>query len=162
MHKKKIRKDRSFFGALRANTNRAVKGVQDESGSVESALVLIPLLILFLITMQIGVAINFRNLDDLIAKGDFLAAFSKQDLEEVYKFLELERQIGSHNMAMEGGKFLLMGPDYIRDFFKLQSHHIKPDKKKEILIKRLINRSEDIYNLFIRLSKLAQHLLNIF
>jgi hypothetical protein len=96
--------------------------------------------------------INFRNLDDLIAKGDFLAAFSKQDLEEVYKFLELERQIGSHNMAMEGGKFLLMGPDYIRDFFKLQSHHIKPDKKKEILIKRLINRSEDIYNLFIRAS----------
>jgi len=49
MHKKKIRKDRSFFGALRANTNRAVKGVQDESGSVESALVLIPLLILFLV-----------------------------------------------------------------------------------------------------------------
>jgi hypothetical protein len=96
--------------------------------------------------------INFRNLDDLIAKGDFLAAFSKQDLEEVYKFLELERQIGSHNMAMEGGKFLLMGPDYIRDFFKLQSHHIKPDKKKEILIKGLINRSEDIYNLFIRAS----------
>ena len=96
--------------------------------------------------------INFKNLDDLIVKGDFLACFSKKDLEEVYKFLELERQIGSHNMAMEGGKFLLMGPDYIRDFFKLQSHHIKPDKNKEILIKKLINRSEDIYNLFIRAS----------
>jgi hypothetical protein len=96
--------------------------------------------------------INFRNLDDLIAKGDFLAAFSKKELEKVYEFLELERQIGSHNMAMEGGKFLLMGPDYIRDFFKLQSYHIKPDKEKEILIKRLINRSEDIYNLFIRAS----------
>ncbi len=96
--------------------------------------------------------INFKNLDDLIVKGDFLACFSKKELEEVYKFLELERQIGSHNMAMEGGKFLLMGPDYIRDFFKLQSHHIKPDKKKEILIKSLINRSEDIYNLFVRAS----------
>jgi hypothetical protein len=96
--------------------------------------------------------INFRNLDDLIAKGDFLAVFSKKELEKVYEFLELERQIGSHNMAMEGGKFLLMGPDYIRDFFKLQSYHIKPDKEKEILIKRLINRSEDIYNLFIRAS----------
>jgi hypothetical protein len=45
-----------------------------------------------------------------------------------------------------------MGPDYIRDFFKLQSYHIKPDKEKEILIKKLINRSEDIYNLFIRAS----------
>jgi hypothetical protein len=96
--------------------------------------------------------IDFKNIDDLISKGDFLAVFSKKDLEKVYEFLELERQIGSHNMAMEGGKFLLMGPDYIRDFFKLQSYHIKPDKEKEILIKRLINRSEDIYNLFIRAS----------
>jgi len=96
--------------------------------------------------------INFKNLDDLIAKGEFLACFSKRELEEVYKFLELERQIGSHNMAMEGGKFLLMGPDYIKDFFKLQSYHIKPDEDKEILIKKLINRSEDIYNLFIRAS----------
>jgi hypothetical protein len=96
--------------------------------------------------------IDFKNLDDLILKGDFLAVFSKKELEKVYEFLELERQIGSHNMAMEGGKFLLMGPDYIRDFFKLQSYHIKPDKEKEILIKKLINRSEDIYNLFIRAS----------
>jgi hypothetical protein len=96
--------------------------------------------------------IDFKNLDDLISKGDFLAVFSKKELEKVYEFLELERQIGSHNMAMEGGKFLLMGPDYIRDFFKLQSYHIKPDKEKEILIKKLINRSEDIYNLFIRAS----------
>jgi len=70
MHKEKIRKNRFFFGALRANTNRAVKGVQDESGSVESALVLIPLLILFLITMQIGVAINFRNLDRAFAQSE--------------------------------------------------------------------------------------------
>ena len=70
MHKKKIRKDRSFFGALRANTNRAVKGVQDESGSVESALVLIPLLILFLLSLQIGVAINFRNIDRAFVQSD--------------------------------------------------------------------------------------------
>jgi hypothetical protein len=66
----KIRKKRSFFGALRANTNRAVKGVQDESGSVESALVLIPLLILFLVTMQLGVAINFRNIDRTFAQSE--------------------------------------------------------------------------------------------
>jgi hypothetical protein len=29
--------------------------------------------------------INFKNLDDLISKGDFLSAFSKKDLEEVYR-----------------------------------------------------------------------------
>jgi hypothetical protein len=70
MRKVKIRKKRSVFGALRANTNRAVKGVQDESGSVESALVLIPLLILFLVTMQLGVAVNFRNIDRTFAQSE--------------------------------------------------------------------------------------------
>ena len=53
----------------RANINRAVKGARSESGSVESTLVLIPLLILFLITMQIGMAINFRNLDRAFAQS---------------------------------------------------------------------------------------------
>ena len=96
--------------------------------------------------------INFKSLDDLISKGDFLACFSKRDLDEVYKFLELERRIGSHNMAMEGGKFLLMGPDYIRDFFKLQSYHRTPDEEKEILIDKLIGRAQDMYDLFVRAS----------
>jgi hypothetical protein len=70
MHKKKIRKHHYLFEAVRANINRAVKGLQDESGSVESALVLIPLLILFLVTMQIGVAINFRNIDRTFAQSE--------------------------------------------------------------------------------------------
>jgi hypothetical protein len=128
----------------------------DEDGNPISRLSLLPETDAWIFDKESNIEniqeIDFRNLDDLISKGDFLVVFSKKDLEEVYKFLELERQIGSHNMAMEGGKFLLMGPDYIRDFFKLQSYHIKPDKEKEILIKRLINRSEDIYNLFIRAS----------
>ena len=53
----------------RTNLDRAVKGVRSEAGSVESALVLIPLLILFLVTMQIGVAINFRNIDRTFAQS---------------------------------------------------------------------------------------------
>jgi hypothetical protein len=70
MHKGKIRKNHSLFEAVRANANRAVKGMKDEGGSVESALVLIPLLILFLVTMQIGVAINFRNIDRTFAQSE--------------------------------------------------------------------------------------------
>ena len=54
----------------RANLNRAVKGAQCDSGSIESALVLIPLLILFLITLQIGVAINFRNIERTFAQSE--------------------------------------------------------------------------------------------
>ena len=63
MHKISICKNHSLLKVICANTNRAVKGFQDERGSVESALVLIPLLILFLMSLQIGVAINFRNID---------------------------------------------------------------------------------------------------
>lgn len=70
MHKIKIRQNCSLFGVVRANANRAVKGVKDESGSVESALVLIPLLILFLVTAQIGVAINFRNIDRTFVQSE--------------------------------------------------------------------------------------------
>ena len=94
--------------------------------------------------------INFKNLDDLISKGDFLSAFSKKDLEEVYRFLELERQIGSHNMALEGGKFLMVGPSYIEDFFKLQRYNRDYDEDKEILIEKLISRSQNMRDMFIR------------
>jgi len=94
--------------------------------------------------------INFRNLDDLIAKGDFLASFSKKELEEVYKFLELERQIGSHNMYTEGGKFLMTGPSYIEDFFRLHRYHTDYDEDKEILIEKLLSRSQKMRDMFIR------------
>jgi hypothetical protein len=70
MYKVKIREDRSFFKTMHANVHRAVKGLKDESGSVESALVLVPLLILFLVTMQIGVAINSRNIDRTFAQSE--------------------------------------------------------------------------------------------
>lgn len=70
MQKRNVRKSRSCYRGVCANANRAVKGVQDESGSVESAFVLIPLLILFLVTMQIGVAINFRNVDRTFAQSE--------------------------------------------------------------------------------------------
>jgi hypothetical protein len=94
--------------------------------------------------------IDFRNLDDLISKGDFLAVFSKKELGEVYEFLNLEKEIGSHNMVLEGGKFLLTGPSYIEDYFKLQRYHTDYSENKEILIKELISRSQYMRDLFIR------------
>ena len=44
-----------------------------EDGNVESALVLIPLLILFLIGVQLIVATNLRNSDMAIAQGEAAA-----------------------------------------------------------------------------------------
>ena len=46
------------------------KYAKQERGSVESALVLIPLLALFLISLQIGIAINYRNMDQMYAQSD--------------------------------------------------------------------------------------------
>ena len=42
---------------------RVINEIKDERGSVESALVMIPLITLFLITLQLIVTVNFRNLD---------------------------------------------------------------------------------------------------
>ena len=42
---------------------RVISVIKDESGSVESALVMIPLITLFLITLQLIVTVNFRNID---------------------------------------------------------------------------------------------------
>jgi hypothetical protein len=47
-----------------------VKGFwRDESGVVESSLVMIPLLVLFLISAQLIVAVNMRNVDLALAQG---------------------------------------------------------------------------------------------
>ena len=42
----------------------------DEDGNVESSLVLIPLLVLFLIAIELVVATNLRNSDFALAQGD--------------------------------------------------------------------------------------------
>ena len=52
---------------------RILKKLSKEDGNVESALVLIPLLILFLIGVQLIVATNLRNSDMAIAQGEAAA-----------------------------------------------------------------------------------------
>jgi hypothetical protein len=49
---------------------RIMRTVRQEDGNVESALVLIPMLILFLIGVQLIVATNIRNTDMALAQGD--------------------------------------------------------------------------------------------
>lgn len=50
-----------------------LKLVAKEDGNVESALVLVPMLVLFLIGVQIIVATNIRNADLALAQGDAAA-----------------------------------------------------------------------------------------
>ena len=49
---------------------RLLQYLQKEDGNVESALVLIPMLILFLIGVQLIVATNIRNTEMALAQGD--------------------------------------------------------------------------------------------
>lgn len=55
---------------MRRRTAGAKAFIQLENGNVESSLVLIPLLILFLICMELIIATNLRNSDFAIAQGD--------------------------------------------------------------------------------------------
>ena len=65
---------RNFFTDLRNFMRRMTSGgnalFRREDGNVESSLVLIPLLILFLICMELIIATNLRNGDFAIAQGD--------------------------------------------------------------------------------------------
>jgi hypothetical protein len=61
---------KQFRTFLRRKTFSAKALLRLESGNVESALVLIPLLILFLICMELIIATNLRNGDFAIAQGD--------------------------------------------------------------------------------------------
>lgn len=65
---------RHFFMDVKKFKQRKTSGgkalFRREDGNVESSLVLIPLLILFLICMQLIIATNLRNGDFAIAQGD--------------------------------------------------------------------------------------------
>jgi hypothetical protein len=50
--------------------SRLLRYLRKEDGNVESALVLIPMLILFLIGVQLIVATNIRNTEMALAQGD--------------------------------------------------------------------------------------------
>lgn len=61
----------SALGFLqRKSINKAAMALRKEDGNVESAMVLIPLLILFLIGIELIIATNLRNGDAALAQGD--------------------------------------------------------------------------------------------
>lgn len=54
----------------RKNINKVATSLRKDDGNVESAMVLIPLLILFLIGIELITATNLRNGDAALAQGD--------------------------------------------------------------------------------------------
>jgi hypothetical protein len=55
---------------VKAIKEKSLRNLKKDDGNVESALVLIPMLILFLIGMQLIVATNIRNAEMALAQGD--------------------------------------------------------------------------------------------
>lgn len=92
----------------------------------------------------------FKSLDDLIRWGDFFAVFSKGELEKVCEMFELERRSGFSNMYTEGGRFLMTGPNYIKDFIKLKSYEKEFDERDEEIHDAIISRSQEVRDIFIR------------
>ena len=63
-------RSKKFAVSLQRKIKRDTAVIQGEDGNVESALVLIPLLILFLIGIELIIATNLRNGDVAIAQGE--------------------------------------------------------------------------------------------
>ena len=70
-----------------------LKLVAKEDGNVESALVLIPMLVLFLIGVQIIVATNIRNADLALAQGDAAARAISHQYQSGDELLEVAGRI---------------------------------------------------------------------
>ena len=81
---------------------RLRKHLKREDGNVESALVIIPLMILFLIGAQIIAATNMRNADLAMAQGDAAARAISQEFhpdDEIVEMTTAARQTRSATIA---------------------------------------------------------------
>ena len=92
----------------------------------------------------------FSNVDDLVEWGTFFKLFGKSELNSICELLELERRTGFFNMHMEGGSFLLSGPEYIKDLIRFKSHQYDYDEEDKMLHKVILSRAQEVRDIFIR------------
>lgn len=77
-----MRRAEQMFVRLKANVSR-------EDGNIESALVMVPLLILFLIGAQVIAATNLRNADLAMAQGDAAGRAISQEFHADDQLIEI-------------------------------------------------------------------------
>lgn len=73
--------------------SKLARFLRKDDGNVESALVLIPMLILFLIGTQLIAATNLRNVDLALAQGDAAARAISHDYQPGDEVIELGGRI---------------------------------------------------------------------
>ncbi len=80
--------------------DRLFRQMAKEEGNVESALVLIPMLVLFLIGIQLIVATNIRNADMALAQGDAAARAISHNFQSGDELLEVGGRIEKINVLV--------------------------------------------------------------
>jgi hypothetical protein len=80
-----------ILNLAKAIKEKSLRNLKKDDGNVESALVLIPMLILFLIGMQLIVATNIRNAEMALAQGDASA-----------RAISLQYQVGDEVLEIGG------------------------------------------------------------
>ena len=114
-----------IINITRQTKAKSLQYLRKDDGNVESALVLIPMLILFLIGVQLIVATNIRNAEMALAQGDASArAISRQfqssdEVIEVGGRIEKIRFLITHRIRMlpqiVPGLVALMGGNPVSD-----------------------------------------------
>lgn len=94
----------------------------------------------------------FRDVDDLVKWGEFLALFTKDELNLVCELFELERRTGFFNMALEGGKFILTGPEYIKAYLALKELENPFSAEDKKINKAILSRAQNVKDIFIRVA----------
>lgn len=83
-----------------SNKDRIFRLLAKDDGNVESALVLIPMLVLFLIGIQLIVATNIRNADLALAQGDAAARAISHNYQNGDELLEVGGRIEKINVLV--------------------------------------------------------------
>ena len=81
-------------------SQKVLQRFAQEDGNVESALVLIPVLILFLMGVQIIVATNMRNTDIALAQGEAASRAISHDYQVGDQIIELGGRIEKINLLV--------------------------------------------------------------
>ena len=77
-----------------------IRIAREERGNAESALVLIPLLVLFLIGMQISMAIHARNVGRIEAQNSASVRAISGDFQESDDFIHIDSSDDSQNLDL--------------------------------------------------------------
>jgi len=76
------------------------KFIKDERGNVESAMVLIPLLILFLIGMQLSLAVHARNIERMHSQNEASVRAISGEFDESDEFLQIDSSGDGQNLDL--------------------------------------------------------------